>query len=440
MIIITLAISLILRLISFNQSLWLDEATTALVSKMSLSDIFTKFLPGDFHPPLYYLIMKGWTSLFGYSEISLRIPSVIFALATIYFTYLIGKKLFNKNTGLVASIFVATSGLSIYYSQEARMYGLAMLLVSATFYFFLERKWIIFSILLMFTGMNDYISLFIIPVFFIYEIKYWKKLALSLLPLVIGLGVWFPIFIKQITTGISVEGSNWWNILGTVNFKNIVLIPVKFMFGRIGFDNKSIYLLLVVIFGCLFAYLISKSVKFSKILWLWLILPIAIGIVISFKIPTLTYFRYLFCLTPFYLLLADGIFSFKKRQRVSLIIIFVIFNLVTSGYYLFNKKFQREDWKGLTGFVESKKVENSVTIFTSNSNMEAYLYYAPDAKIAGPAGVAKGYNQIWLMDYLSDIFDAGGATESNIEALGYMKKADYRFNGIGLVHLYENSY
>jgi hypothetical protein len=72
--------------------------------------------------------------------------------------------------------------------------------------------------------------------------------------------------------------------------------------------------------------------------------------------------------------------------------------------------------------------------------MEAYLYYAQDAKIAGPSGVVKGHDQIWLMDYLSDIFDAGGATESNIEALGYMKKVDYRFSGIGLVHLYEGRY
>jgi hypothetical protein len=70
--------------------------------------------------------------------------------------------------------------------------------------------------------------------------------------------------------------------------------------------------------------------------------------------------------------------------------------------------------------------------------MEAYLYYAPDAKIAGPEGIVRGYDQIWLMSYLSDIFDAGGTVKLNVEALGYKNSASYTFRGIGTVHLYEN--
>src|SRR5574340_131093 len=85
----------VIRLVGINQSLWLDEATTALVAKFSLTDIFSKFLPTDFHPPFYYLLIKYWTSVFGYSEIVLRIPSLVFGIGTIYITYLIAKKLFN---------------------------------------------------------------------------------------------------------------------------------------------------------------------------------------------------------------------------------------------------------------------------------------------------------------------------------------------------------
>src|SRR3989344_5024320 len=101
MIYIILFFGLVLRLISFNQSLWLDEATSALVAKMSLPEIFTKFLPGDFHPPFYYLFLKLWSDIFGYSETILRIPSVFFSLTTIYLVYLIGKKLFDQKIGLI---------------------------------------------------------------------------------------------------------------------------------------------------------------------------------------------------------------------------------------------------------------------------------------------------------------------------------------------------
>jgi hypothetical protein len=429
-------VGLILRLISLNQSLWLDEATTALVAKMSLHDIFSKFLPGDFHPPLYYLIMKYWTVIFGYSEISLRVPSIIFGLGTIYFTYFIGRRLFNKKIGLIAATFLATSGLSIYYSQEARMYALAAFLVSALIYLFLEKKWIAFSLALLLVGMTDYVALFMIPVFFVAGWKYWKKISLSLLPLTLGFVLWWPVFIKQILGGMSVKSSNWWNILGLPTFKNLALIPVKFMFGRISFDNKTIYFLVVAAVSFVFGYLLFRSLKASRILWAWLTLPILIGVIISFGVPTLTYFRYLFCLAPFYLLLAYGVNKPGKFTKV-LAISLILFNLVTSGYYLFNPKFQREDWRGLVSFVESKKTENSITIFPANSNMEAYLYYAPGAKIAGQGAIRRGYDQIWLTDYLSSIFDPGGTAKSKVEALGYRQKAGYAFNGIGEVYLYE---
>ncbi|EKE12574.1 MAG: hypothetical protein ACD_13C00166G0001, partial [uncultured bacterium] len=84
-----LILAVILRLVSLNQSLWLDEATSANVAVMSLPDFFNKFIPADFHPPLYYLFLMGWSRVFGISEISLRIPSVIFGVATVYFVYLI---------------------------------------------------------------------------------------------------------------------------------------------------------------------------------------------------------------------------------------------------------------------------------------------------------------------------------------------------------------
>lgn len=429
MIFFILGLGLVLRLISLNQSLWLDEATTALAARLSLTNLFTKLLPGDFHPPFYYLIMKFWAGIFGFSEISLRTPSIIFGLGTIYFTFLIGKKLFNDKVGLIASALLATSGLSVYYSQEARMYSLAAFLVSASIYFFLEKKWIIFSLILALIGMTDYVSLFIVPVYFIVGWKYWKKIILSLIPLLAAFLVWLPIFIKQITGGLSLQGSNWWNILGAPTLKNLALIPVKFVFGRISFDNKVLYLGIGVVASFIFGFLLFKSRNTSKVLWAWLIGPILLGLIVSFKIPSLIYFRYLFCLTPFYLLLAQGLMKAGKFSKV-LLIFLIAFNIATSAYYLFTPKFQREDWRGLVRFVESEKTVSSITIFAADSNMEAYRYYHPDGKIAGPAGLRIGYDQVWLMRYLKDVFDPQDETRIRIENLGYKKVGEYDFNGV----------
>src|SRR5471030_1173670 len=118
MIFFILIFSFVLRIISIGQSLWLDEATSAMTTRMSLSNFFTKFMPGDFHPPLYYLLLRLWTLFFGSSEVALRSLSVLFGVATVYVLYLLGKELIGKKTGIIAAILLATSGLHIYYSQE----------------------------------------------------------------------------------------------------------------------------------------------------------------------------------------------------------------------------------------------------------------------------------------------------------------------------------
>ena len=59
MILAVIIFGFLLRVISLNQSFWLDEATSGLVVRnFNLGEIITKFSPGDFHPPLYYLILK----------------------------------------------------------------------------------------------------------------------------------------------------------------------------------------------------------------------------------------------------------------------------------------------------------------------------------------------------------------------------------------------
>src|SRR5258708_21751776 len=88
MIYIFLLLGLVLRLISLNQSFWIDEATTGnVVRNLSLPEIIIKFAPGDFHPPLYYLTAKIWRNVFGTNEFALRLLSVVFASLTIYIIY-----------------------------------------------------------------------------------------------------------------------------------------------------------------------------------------------------------------------------------------------------------------------------------------------------------------------------------------------------------------
>lgn len=441
MIYFIVAIGLILRLISLNQSLWLDEATTALVAKMPVGDILEKFMIGDFHPPLYYILMKYWVLVFGSSEISLRIPSVVFGVATVYFTYLIVKKLFDERTANIAGLLAATSGLMIYYSQEARMYGLAAFLVVAAFYFFLTQKWVVFSIILALVGMTDYMALLILPIFIIFAGKDLKKVLLSMIPTAGVFILWAPTFLKQIGGGLAVTGTNWGNILGILSWKNLGLIPVKFILGRISFNNTLVYG--VVAGGAVLFYLFLLGLNILrrplkgdplKVLLRWLVVPILLGILISIKIPVLYYFRFIFCLPALYILVAKGISGFRDAKFWILFATAIAINILSAGYYLGNPKFQRENWREI-----AEVVGNDPIVYPANSQKEALAYYGKESQIIYYKNFNGGSPEIWLSRYVWNIFDPGDAARLKIENLGYNKVQELNLNGVEFWK-YENSY
>src|SRR3990167_991541 len=148
-ILLIVVLALILRVVVINQSLWLDEAIGALVVKnQGFWQILTEFPKHDNHPPLYYLVLKAWSEIFGYTEVALRSLSVLFGVTSVYFVFKISKLFGAKQLPYLAALLLATSPLHIYYSKEARMYAMAALLASAAVFFFLRKNWIAFSILL----------------------------------------------------------------------------------------------------------------------------------------------------------------------------------------------------------------------------------------------------------------------------------------------------
>ena len=450
-----LILALALRLIFVNQPLWLDEATSGLVVRnLSSSQIITQFSPADFHPPLYYLILKIWSIPFGTSEIALRSLSILAGILTVYFVYLIGNQLgetsVKKKVGVWASLFLATSGLHIYYSQEARMYALACFFIVLSVYFFNKIlrlgkfvDWLGFSVTLTLSVFTDYLPLFMIPVFWIWaylskkNLKWWKSFLISHLLVFVCFIFWIPVLFKQLSLGMAV-GSNapvWWKILGLTSFKTIGLIPVKFVLGRISFTNKIIYGLISFVTVVVYAWIaVNKKSLINKSLrgmWLWFIIPILGSLVLGLKIPVLSYFRLLFVLPAFYLLLAYGLSRFKGYFLNLTLAFILVVNLSSSLFYLLNPRFHREDWRGLVNFIQKESQnENVITLFVANSQMEAYQYYAPDAKIAGPEGLDNGYDKIWLMRYVQPVFDSDDNLRKKVENLGYWKTGEYDFNGV----------
>jgi uncharacterized membrane protein len=207
-----LILGIILRVINLNQSLWLDEAISALAARdFSYQGIIFDFLRIDNHPPVFYLLLKAWGQIFGFTDINLRFLPVILGVLLIYAVFRIVSAISgNSKTAVISALLTATSPLLIYFSQELRMYILITLLCSIQTYVYLQliKKnrlfyWGLFSALGCLIFFSDYITVFFLPVFLVYPLvvknfRLLRNTMLSFLPLLVLFIFWYPYFDAQL--------------------------------------------------------------------------------------------------------------------------------------------------------------------------------------------------------------------------------------------------
>lgn len=119
-------IALIVRLIFLGrENLWFDEAYTWYAAKMPVSKIWFELWHSARYPPLYYVMMH-YVLFLGQSEFVLRLPSAIFGAMAVPLLVVWGKRITSTSATWLAAGFLAFSPLTLWYSQEARMYIVVM--------------------------------------------------------------------------------------------------------------------------------------------------------------------------------------------------------------------------------------------------------------------------------------------------------------------------
>lgn len=411
---IIFTLAFLLRLVGLNQSLWLDEGTTArVVRTLSYGNILTKFSPNDFHPPFYYLLMKFWTNIFGYSEISLRMPSVIFSLAAGWVVYLIGKVLKDKTIGIWSATFFLFNPLIVYYSQEARMYMMATFFLTVAMYYFIRLLRVSgFSFFICLSFITFYGSIFfIVPmlVYLLYRKKY-KLFILTAFYLLLTTLFLAPLLFQQLLNAkISLQQvTNWSLVLGKANLKNLFLIPIKFSFGRISFYPKILYYMVAGTWTTFVWFFVIKGGLKNKLLLFLAASSLAIGLIFSFFTPLLQYFRFLYLIPIMSILLSFGLLYRTKFNRSGWIGWmmaggFVVLSLI----YLFNPAFHREDWKSLARSFPAGK-----PIYMIVASSDALTYYDRNLVIrelthsasSWQASLRVGEEKIIVIPYASEIY------------------------------------
>jgi mannosyltransferase len=140
-----------------SQSYWADEALTVHEVQMPFASMLSAVTHAETTPPLYFILAWAWAHLFGTGEAALRSLSALLGVIVIPLTYLCGRELVSRRTGLIAAAFAAVNPFLIWYSQEARAYMLVIVLTGASFMWFIRAErdpsrrnvvwWAIFSAL-----------------------------------------------------------------------------------------------------------------------------------------------------------------------------------------------------------------------------------------------------------------------------------------------------
>ncbi len=352
-----------------GESIWVDEGRAMALAKMSVNDIITQNAQ-DNHPPLYYIFLHFWIIVFGAGEFSGRFPSVLFGIGAILMIYKITRKLFNETTALYTALIFSLSVFHVQYAQEIKTYAPAAFLTLLSFYTFLHLRekfrpvpvliYILSTVILLYT------HFLAIPVVIAQNsilladyagnrnIRYLRNWMLIQIPVLLIFAPWIP-FLFQRTADL--PGSFWLPPVTLLEIPKTLLIYS----GTFTFFGIAATILLS---GLIILALFKRGVPHQPflVLLIWLIVPIAVPLLISFVYAPIYITRITIAASlPFYMLAGYGLGLIPNRpvrfQTLILIVILSIGNLVV--YY---SETNKERWRETVRIVEQSARENDLIL------------------------------------------------------------------------------
>ena len=149
--IVILILAAVLRLWNLSNvppHLTQDEASlgyNAYSILKTAKDEYGQFLPiifksfGDFKPGFYVYLTVPSVAIFGLNEFSVRLPSALAGIISVYLVFLISNLLFKeKRLALIGSFIMAVTPWAIYFSRSAWEVNVSLALTLAGIYFFLK--------------------------------------------------------------------------------------------------------------------------------------------------------------------------------------------------------------------------------------------------------------------------------------------------------------
>ena len=371
--------------------LWHDECSLALsIIYKNTFDYFTSLLHSQSAPPLFMIISKFMTNIFGVSEFSLRLFPFICGILSV-FTFYVFTKMFIKNKFVIlfSNLLFALNFYVIYYSQEFKQYSTDVFF--CLFLFILVNKInlkdltyikaILYSVLFSIFPFISIPTFFIITSYFIYELlknkNYMQALLFFFIPFIAF--ICYMIFVlfpqKEILSSFII----WNNGYIDFNFKHLMIF-LKNNFSYFFYPNKLILFKIILLF--LGIYYLFKNINKKEYFLLTFLLLLIIFSSILHIYPV--YQRLALYLIPFSTITMLLFIDIKfQNKNLFLKLISICLMILSFGYYftpnsiktLLNlPSIQNNDSRKLMEVLKEKYNLADYVAINSSSDSDFYFY------------------------------------------------------------------
>jgi hypothetical protein len=174
---------------------------------------------------------------------------------------------------------------------------------------------------------------------------------------------------------------------------------------------------------------------------------VTLGFLASFAFPAFVYFRYIYVLPAFYLLVSKGLMKLPWLGRILIFSALILFNLVSWTIYVSDKSQQREQWKEAVNYLEENVKRGDIVVFDYPESFAPYRWYDPQKFLA--VGVSDSISAdfdktqentrraisdrdgVYYFNYLVDLTDPLEAAKKAIEESGFVERGKASFIGVG---------
>lgn len=373
-----------------QQSLWVDEGNTYIRAILPLDIVLENLLEVHNQVPLYYLLNRLALQVFGSSEFALRLLSVYSGLLNVPFVYLLGRLSGRCWVGLLAAWMMALNPFHVWYSRDARMYSLGVLLVSGAVWCFLLalryggwRRWAAFAMVNGMAYLTHYATLGVglvqLVVFLLTFRKTYRAFrwwVFAQIVAVMPAASWLAL--SMISYGYSGIRGNW------IPMPSLLAPAKTFWNFSLGYDGHlGVWTTsaLLVFAAVLWAGMWRRSEPTwdcSMIAWLLVLPSMALGF--SFVLGPVYVDRYLsVCVPAYLLLLSAGLSAFPTYELRLVLAGLLCIAMTISALGITNgKRIPKPEWQQATKIVV-EAARNGDQLLVDQKGLFLTFYYVGEA-------------------------------------------------------------